>query len=434
MLARLRVARPLSQLDVTAYHRSMDARDDHDKVRPIPLGDADVGVGDTAFVEDADGESPMRPWLPLSIALVALIIVVGSVAAFGALRFDDPPPSDEAAFTSDGAGEDGSTTTAPALNPRLDELLPGTTDRLTLIAQNEDGLWALLWDPSFREPKPLQLDVAFDEAINTAVASFDSGGRFLAVMTCIEGATVPCELFVGSPTNVGPEPDVRDTTSFLWHSSEVGRIAWLDGESPNATTLATGSVNPLSGRIEDVDQRFPVSERAALVRWDTEGFVLATPEGTLVLTGDGEPVWTHGGTAITATDMVVGIVENDGTWTLLDRTFGKAIESPALGSIDDSVVFIATSDAANLIGRLAHGRASGSGSDMSLTITGGSLRAPRILTIPQRFGPLGFTADAEYFLLTTADLGDIGFVDWRIGATRVAALPPGYSVIALDLG
>jgi hypothetical protein len=132
--------------------------------------------------------------------------------------------------------------------------------------------------------------------------------------------------------------------------------------------------------------------------------------------------------------MVVGIVEDDGTWTLVDRTSGEPIDSPALGSIDDSVVFIATSDAANLIGRLGHGSTAAGSSDMSLTITGGSLRAPRILTIPQRFSPLGFTADAEYFLLTTADFGDIGFVDWRIGATRVAALPAGYSIIALDLG
>lgn len=411
----------------------MEAWDDGRRVRPIPIEDDDV-----TFERGAEPprppRRPSRPWLPLLIAVTAVVIVVASVTVFGALRFDDTSAADEDAFAPILDDEEGSSTTATTLPPRLDEILPSTTDRLTMIAVDEDGLWTLLWDPSFRVPKAVPLDGGFEPELERASADFDSSGRFVAVSQCVDGAvSFSCALHVGMPADIGFEPDASRVSSYVWHSSKVGAIAWIQ-TTDETSELITGEVNPLSGEIVDRTAGEPIANGTHLVRWDSRGFVLSTGGtlpmgGTVVTDGLGTELWRSDGAPFTASESLVGLVGTDGTWEVVDRLSGRPLDSAPAGSIEDSVVFVATSDRTDLIGRVDAG-----GDSLSLTVTGGGMQAPRIVTIERGFNPVGFTADAQYFVLSAPNGYEIAFVDWRTGATRVAAVPDNYRVLAIDLG
>jgi hypothetical protein len=403
----------------------MEAWDDGDRVRPIPIEDEDVAFDDRSESPRPDKPGSQRPWLPLVIAVSAVVIVVTSVSVFGALRFDDPEPADPAAFSATTTNEDGSTTTATTLPPRLEETLPGITDRLTLIAERENVAWVLLWDPSFREPKAVSLDVESPPLSRLTRALFDRGGRTVAVEMC---TARNCDLYIGTPSDVGATPDIERTLGFIWHASEVGRIAWIE-PADDGYRLFTGTANPLSKTVENVEARFDLDEPLRLVQWDAHGFVVGSfidTIETMAYTYEGEVAWTVPGSASTGTDTIVAVVDSESGWSIIDRRDGLPLDASAPA---EELVYVTASDSAELIARLTE-REQGY---YSLTVSGGDLRAPRIVTIEQRYSPLGFTDDGMYFLFLS-DEETVVFVDWNRGSAREISAPDGYRVIGIDVG
>ena len=122
----------------------------------------------------------------------------------------------------------------------------------------------------------------------------------------------------------------------------------------------------------------------------------------------------------------MAVFQDGTTWTLVDRRSGQPVEST--DDLRDGAVFVATSESSDLIGTLAI-RGDGSA---TLEVTGGDLRAKRVVSVPDDLVPVGFTEDGSFFLL----IGDaqVAFVDWNRGGTRTATLPPGYRIIGLHLG
>jgi len=404
----------------------MEAWDGRDRVRPIPIED-----GDDVPVEH--GEPPRRrrrsrsrPWLPLLIAIIAVVIVVGSVSIFGALRFEDPEPADVASFSATTLDEEGSTTTATTLPPRLEELLPGITDRLTLITEHEGAAVTLLWDPSFRIPKSIPLGVSSTSRSRLKMALFDRGGRFLAVEKC--DAQQICDIHVGLPADVGPKPDIENALGFTWHASEVGRIAWVPA-ARDGYTVYTGTANPLSKSLTETQPQFTLPELPRLVQWDNLGFVVTypiKPERTVALTPDGTEVWARSGRGTTATESIVPVVDGSEGWSMVDRDTGEPMGASAPA---EELLYVATSDSAELVARLSVR----SDEYYSLTVTGSDLSAPRIVTVEQQYEPLGFTDDGTYFLFLSGSEAVV-FVDWNRGAARQVAAPDGHSVIGIDVG
>ena len=404
----------------------MEAWDQDDRVRPIPIEEGDEVSLDHSEPPRQSGGGRSRPWLPLLIAIVAVVIVIGSVSVFGALRFEDPEPVDVASFSATTLDEQGSTTTATTLPPRLEELLPGITDRLTLVAESDGEAVTLLWDPSFRIPKAIPLGVSSSSRSNLGAALFDRGGRFVALEKC--DAQHICDLHIGLPADVGVQPDVEGSLGFTWHASEVGRIAWVQA-SADGYTVYTATANPLSKSLDNVEQAFTLDEPVRLVQWDNHGFVAKYVLGgiqTVALAPDGSTGWAMAGMATTATESIVGVVDSDIGWSIVERTTGASVGTTAPAA---ELLYVAASDSAELIARLSVQ----SDEYYSLTVTGGNLAAPRIVTVEQQYEPLGFTDDGTYFLFLSGSEAVV-FVDWNRGAARQVAAPDGYSVIGIDVG
>lgn len=345
---------------------------------------------------------------------------------FGALRFEDTEPADVASFSATSRDAQGSTTTATTLPPRLEELLPGITDRLTIVAENDGEAVTLLWDPSFRVPKAIPLGVSSSSRSRLGAALFDRGGRFVAIEKC--NAQQICDLHVGLPADVGTKPDVENSLGFTWHASEVGRLAWVQA-SEGDYTVYTATANPLTKSIDDVESAVVLDELVRLVQWDNHGFVAQHVVGdtrTIALAPDGGEMWTMAGMATTATESIVGVVDSETGWSIVERTTGTSLGTSAPA---EELLYVAASDSAELIARLSVRSAQ----YYSLTVTGGDLAAPRIVTVEQQYEPLGFTDDGTYFLFLSGS-ETVVFVDWNRGAARLVAAPDGYSVIGIDVG
>lgn len=414
----------------------MEARDDGPRVRPIPLDDGPEPVDPSEH--DAARPSSQRPWIPLTLALVGIAVAVTTVSVFGALRFDDPEPPASDEFAATDTDEEGSTTTATTVPPRLDELLPGTTDRLTLMAERDGDLYALLWDPTFREPKAMALDIDETSASSFTAARFDRSGRMVAVERC---GNLRCDLFAGTPTDLGTTADVSNVISFTWHASEVGRIAWVTA-SRDGYDVVAGELNPLSGTIEDRQVLFTMPDLARLVQWDGLGFVLQATVGDMMTSAvdpQGSTLWERPGMATTATDRIVAVataipVSSDSTaaadamaWGIVDRLTGDLL--PGADPAGSSIVFVAASESADLVGQIS-ARDTG---PYSLRVSGGDLSAQRIVTIQQRYTPTGFIGDGTYFLLIGGDRGLV-FVNWNRGTSHEVTAPDGYRILGVDLG
>jgi hypothetical protein len=408
----------------------MEAWDDDQRVRPVPIEDPfhnedpfgrEAGTGSTP-----DGRAARR-WLPFAAAIGAIVLITASVGVFGALRYDDEPPTGFDAIQSPENAADVPTTTVPPILRQLDEILPGVAVRLTLIAERDDTLWALLWDPSFREPKPVPLGIESIPTSRLSRAEFDRSGRFVAVEACGHRT---CDVYVGSSSDVGTEPVLGGILGFTWHASEVGRLSWIvpiaDGYA-----VRTGTVDPLTMTIRDDETAFVVAEPVRLVQWDALGFVVGqfiNQQTTAGYSPDGEVLWTVPGSASTGTTSIVAVLDEAEGWFTVDRATGVPIESIG-GPRNPFFMFVTTSDSADLIARLAE-RTDGS---YSLMVSGGSMAAVRVMTVAQRYDPIGFTDDGIYFLLIGQGRRVV-FVDWSRGASYEVVAPDGYEILGLDLG
>ena len=417
------------------YHQPMEAWDDDQRVRPIPIEDpfrgADPLQADGDPWSTPDGRAGRR-WIPFAAAIGAIVVITASVAAFGALRYEDEPPTGFDAIQSPENATDVPTTTVPAALRQLDELLPGVSVRLTLIAERDDTLWALLWDPSFREPKAVSLGIESTPTSRLSRAEFDRSGRFVAVEACGHRT---CNVYVGSPSDMGAQPALGGILGFTWHASEVGRLSWIVPVA-DGYAVRTGTVDPLTMTIKDEETAFVVPEPVRLVQWDALGFVLGSiinEHETAAHGPDGEALWTVSGSASTGTATIVAVLDEAAGWVTVDRATGVPIEAvggPANGAANQSLVFVTTSDSADLIARLDAERTDGSS---SLMVIGGSMAAVRVVTISQQYAPVGFTDDGSYFLLIGHGRRVV-FVDWRRGASYEVVAPEGYDILGLDLG
>ena len=89
----------------------------------------------------------------------------------------------------------------------------------------------------------------------------------------------------------------------------------------------------------------------------------------VALSSTGEGQWTVSGTATSATDTIVAVVEAPSGWRIVDRSTGDPLETTRA---PEEVLYVGTSDSAELIARLAR---RSDGRMYSLTVMGGNLNA-----------------------------------------------------------
>jgi hypothetical protein len=372
------------------------------------------------------------------LSTIAVIVVVGSVAIFGAVQDDDPETRDIAALiNAPPTTVEGAPTTT--LGDSLGETIPGISDRLTLIVIGDNGPAALLWDPSFILPKELPLDTdPMDDAVYSA--SFDSGGRFIALAVNIPGS-VGATVSVGVPSDVG-DPEIADVDSYVWHATEVGHFAWISPGSDGENHLFTGEANPIGKSLTSVLDLGVVDDDETLVRWDAKGFILDARGLTTVLRSqDGSVSSSFDGTVIaaSATSMVTapaGMNPDRLTLASMRTRTGEITEtifsegfSDIGEEIDERIRTFSMSRNSDLVARI----------DMTSTRTrlevqGPSLSAIRILQHNDDVPPIGFTSNDRFFVFASDGGNDLVFVDWNLGSIHELSIPDQYNVIAFDIG
>ncbi|MCL1588567.1 MAG: hypothetical protein M3092_09115 [Actinomycetia bacterium] len=402
--------------------------DRQDRVRPIDY------TPDDSFSPQPGNDHPSelrkpRPWVALALSAVAVLTAVGAVAAFGSLEFNDPEPPEPQEFAS-GAQNDEDTDAPPdTLPPRLEDSLPNLTDRLTLVAIVDDTLQTLLWDPSFRVPKAYDLPIEGVDEDTDIEATFDSGGRTLAVTVTTPQSK---RVYLGDPTNVGRSPDIVGLESLIWHASQVGAIAWVLPSSDRQWDLYTGKVNPLTGTITNVAVITHFTTAVGLVRWDSSGFVLNRGSDVVAIGPAGEPEWIHAGVAVSGSASILAVIAPDDSasntrWVIMDRYSGEATPQQVTGTPGE--IWVTTSRDTDLIAEI-----SASIDKTRILVDGPALAAKRIVQVDLHVAPIGFTSSGEYFQFNMFDSNDLVFVNWRTGATHTVPIPDNTTVIGSDLG
>lgn len=416
----------------------MEAWHDDARVRPIPIDDDPTLSKELPPRAPGDGDGPKRPWLPLMLAAVAALIVVGSVATFGAVQDDDPPPVDIAALLNPPPEtEDAATTTT--LGGSLSETIPGIEDRLTLIVIGRAGPTALLWDPTFILPKEAPLDTdPMDNAVYSA--SFDSSGRFLALGAEIPGSA-GATVSVGVPTSVGIA-DLTNVDSYLWHATEVGRFAWVAPSADGTPHLYTANADPLGRTLGEGTDLGQIDDDEVLVRWDSLGFILDAsgettvfrgPWGEVVSTIDSAVVATSATTIVTApqrfdrTRLTVATLRTR-SGEIISNVIAQSF-SQSETEIDERVRTLVMSRGSDLVARI----------DMDptktrLEVSGPTLSEERIVEHDNGLLPIGFTSTDRYFVFGSDGGNDLIFVDWNNGSIHELSIPDQYEVIAFDIG
>lgn len=418
----------------------MEARNDDPRVRPIPIDDDFSSEFESVAPTEAtnDDGPAKRPWLPLALAGVAVAMVMGTVATFGALQEQDPPPPD-AAFTQDVASDEPEAFSPPTtVAVSLQEAVPGVTDRLTLIANGPNGPTALLWDPSFIQPKPLPIEINPDSDNQSATlrsASFDAGGSFVAVTSpLLESDTML--LRIGSPTDLSAT-ELLGTTSHIWHASDVAHLAWIATSPDGLSTLYTARVNPLSTTLMDELEVAEVPSNSSLIRWDTDGFILDTGSGeVLVLTTHGEEAWRRAGYALAASASTILVApsgadpERLATAAALDRS-GTEINVLFDEEVDDQLIgrTVALSGKTGLLARIDVRQ-----ERTRIELNGASFAGTRIIQYNDDVEPIGFTSNDKYFVFKADGSNDLVFVNWSLGSFHVLSVPDQFGIVGLDLG
>lgn len=415
----------------------MEAWNDEQRVRPISIDDDESLSPVESRRASRDGDGPKRPWLPLVLSTVAVIIVVGSVATYGAVQDDDPERDIAAIINAPPSTLEGATTTT--LGDSLGETIPGISDRLTLIVIGDNGPAALLWDPSFILPKEISLDTdPMDDAVYSA--SFDSGGRFIALAVDIPGS-LGSIVHVGIPTDVGA-PDLTDVHSYVWHATEVGHFAWVAPAPDGSNHLFTGEANPIGKSLTSIADLGPIDDDETLVRWDATGFildaagrttVLRANDATIVTTFDAIVVAASASTMVTAP---AGMDPNRLTLATM-RTRGGEITQTIFSEgfseseveLDERIRTFSMSRNSDLVARIDMDP-----SRTRLEVQGPSLSAIRILQHHDDVPPIGFTSNDRYFVFAADGGNDLVFIDWNVGSIHDLPIPDQYKVIAFDIG
>jgi hypothetical protein len=420
----------------------MEAWNDEPRVRPIPIEDDATSEFESgaSVIPDGGDEPPRRPWLPLVLAAVAVAIVIGSVASFGALQEKDPLPAD-AAFTEPDPVEEEAFSPPTTVAVSLQETIPGVTDRLTLVANGTNGPTALLWEPSFIQPKPLAVvtfgivEPSIDPTLRLRTATFDAGGDFVAI-TGIPGGSETEVLRVGTPTDVSAV-SMENTTSFVWHATDVAHLAWIELNADGNPTLFSARVNPLSKALMDQKEVAIVTATSRLVRWDGDGFVLNTGQGEIVaLTSNGDELWRTLGRALAASSSTILVTDSQAdpdrlpSATAIDR-FGIEVGVLFEEDVDDELISrtVAMSGSTGLVARI----------DVRQERTRIELKGPmfvgtRVMQYNDAVEPIGFTSNDKYLVFKADGTNDLIFMNWGLGSIHTLSVPDQFGVVGYDFG
>jgi len=413
----------------------MEASENEPQVRPIPIVDDDgVRLPDAGATRSPHAESPQRPLLPLAVAGTAISVLVIAVTLFGAVEFRDTPSSDPASFSIAASDEDGSSP-PETIPPSLEEAVPGITDRLTLITTDGSALWTLVWDPSYRVPKPYSMTSPGTESWNSA--SFDASGRVANALGGSFGAAGPQDLWLGQPTQFDQEANIDEIWSAAWHATEVSRLAYVTfvtGAGSDAMLqLWTTEIDPLTNSHSPPQFVTDFAGLANIVRWDSSGFLMQLGDQTVALDSTGDEIWSNDGWSPSASPNHLPQVRMDGgdpQWYLADRATGDRVSFAEFGiNASVSVTDVVAAPSNDLFAAATH-RDRGT----TVTVIGPQLSAPRVVQVMGNPTPYGFTSDASFLILKVSDTNDLIFLDWRTGAVHPFDVPDGQIVLALNLG
>jgi hypothetical protein len=360
--------------------------------------------------------------------------VLTSVALFGAVEHEDPPPLNPPPFASN-AEDLPAATTPVTFAPALQDIIPDITDRLTLMVVGPEGPAVLLWDPSFVQPKVIDLEIGHDGGYDYQ-ASFDSSGRFVALAaSAFDSAET--DLYLGVPTDVG-DIDLPNVRGYRWHTTQVGRIAWLEIHSSGESVLLTGEMDPVSQTLHDVTTITTIGPDLELVRWDSEGFVLSDTNLGKVYALDelGVEQWTRRGHVLATSGNTMLIAPER---VLIERaTFvesftrdGDPIETVLDEEARDDVLIrtMATTLNSDMVARIDVQEGS-----MRIEIRGPQIAALRVIHYNQAAPPIGFTSNDQYFVLESEEGNDLLFVRWKRSVTYELDVPDEFKVIGFDVG
>lgn len=419
----------------TVYSSLMEASENEPRVRPIPIVDEDgVRLPDAGATQNPRAESPQRPLLPLAVAGTAISVLVIAVTLFGAVEFRDTPSSDPASFSIVASDEDGSSP-PETIPPSLEEAVPGITDRLTLITTDGSALWTLVWDPSYRVPKPYSM--TSPRAQSWSSGAFDAGGRVVSVLGGSLDAGGPLDLWLDQPTQFDQDPDLDKVWSAAWHASEVSRLAYIalvtETDSGATLQLWTTEVDPLTDTHSSPEFVTEFTGPARIVRWDSNGFLIQMRDKTVALDPSGAEIWANDGWSPNASPNhlpQVHTADEGPEWHLTDRATGDRVSFAEFGiNASVSVTDVVAAPSNDLFAAATH-RDRGT----TVTVIGPQLSAPRVVQVKGNPTPYAFTSDASFLILKVSDTNDLIFLDWRTGAVHPFDVPDGQIVLAVNLG
>jgi hypothetical protein len=409
---------------------SMEARDNEPKIRPIPIEDRDgMLLPDAGGPRRSRGKRPQRPWLPLAVSGLAVGTLLGAVTFFGAVEFDDPPSTDPETFSLTTIVE-GSAQPTDVLPPTLAKMIPGVTERLTLVTTDGDAIWTYVWDPTFRVPN--EFSMKSPQTPDWLSASFEVGGRYIAVAGIDGSAEQHPDIWIGQPTEIEPTPDLEDVLSYTWHASEVSRLAYLTG-GEDGFLLETVQVDILSKTPSDPIAALAFTELSDLIRWDNKGFIVQIGDEVAALDNSGAERWRIDGWAHSASPNHIAQVRQTGSgpqWYLVERSSGESVSFAGFGvDVASDVTNVVASPNSDIFAVVTNRV-----SRTTITVVGPSQNAPRIVQVEGLLYPLQFTSDSNFLILTSATSNDLTFVDWRSGARHILDVPDGRTVLAMNLG
>jgi hypothetical protein len=228
---------------------------------------------------DTDGEH--RPWaLTVAIALAAGIVGYLLGATSGLV---DP----RAPFGGTGSDETTTTTSTTLAEPStLGDMVPGLEGLLITEGGHSPDHDVAIWRIDMPAPKTSRLPPA------TSIVP-DAAGQLLAGMGEMTRGGRASVLYAG--TSAAMWPVTAAATSFAWHGTERGRIAWLEAAGGGSGLhLGVGNMDD-AGHLVRGHTTILIDSWAELIGWDEWGFLLRglTDDGPTVylVDHDGEEQW-----------------------------------------------------------------------------------------------------------------------------------------------
>ena len=406
------------------YHRSVRRREEHEKVRPLAPEEG---------VEPAVSPRP-QPTLWLAPAVASIVLLV-TVIVFGAGSADAPTPTlPEPGMVSADAAE--MTVTTTTLPPRLEDMLPVDTERLSAVSRSPEPR-AVLWAPSERFAHSYSLQIELESA------AFDATGDNVAFVD--QQSTLSAGPMPGTAA-----PEIDDmVTAARFHPSTPAQLAYTAAR-PEAGLVELLRVDVTAGILGSVSPQL-VTELPAgsrLLTWGDWGYAIGIDAtATVLILGPSGAVeraasgFAHaaGGDAILIDARSPGIEKRLELGSLapevvelgepgariVDSAFAPIWDLP--GAAAESLNVVISPDGL----RVANTVFTDSG-ETSVTIrdrADATLRTLRLDTLAQ---PIEFVADGDILAMEDGTTGHLVFVDWRTGAhQRVEGLRGDF--LAVDL-